>query len=295
MVSPAPGEDVRRRGRVAALGPCAQGGLGSQQVPVGTADGPRDPSVLAGRAHLAPDAGAGRALRCGPRPGRARHRPPRGGRARRGGRRRRSWPAGGRSSASMRKDMEDPDWFFDPVTGRRAPQGDYCFRIDHRSEHVTGNVKQVWELSRLHHLTVLAAAYALSGDERYAQRVAAPPSLVVGPEPVPVRGALDERDRGRAATDHLGLDPAAARRLGRARRRCSSTTTPPSPRSGGTSATWPASAAGDPRPTTTSSPRRPDSSWAPSPSTGSPRASAGRRRAPPCSRTSWPRTPSRAG
>jgi hypothetical protein len=71
----------------------------------------------------------------------------------------------------MRKDMEDPDWFFDPVTGRRAPQGDYCFRIDYRSEDVTGNVKQVWELSRLHHLTVLAAAYALSGDERYAERV----------------------------------------------------------------------------------------------------------------------------
>ncbi len=71
----------------------------------------------------------------------------------------------------MRKDMEDPDWFFDPVTGRRAPQGDYCFRVDYRSEDVTGNVKQVWELSRMHHLTVLAAAYAVSGDERYAERV----------------------------------------------------------------------------------------------------------------------------
>jgi len=70
-----------------------------------------------------------------------------------------------------RKDLEDPDWFFDPVTGRRAPQGDYCFRIDHRSEDVTGNVKQVWELSRMHHLTVLAAAFAFSGDERYARRV----------------------------------------------------------------------------------------------------------------------------
>ncbi len=71
----------------------------------------------------------------------------------------------------MRKDLEDPDWFFDPVTGRRAPQADYCFRIDHRSEDVTGNVKQVWELSRMHHLTVLAAAFAFTGDERYATRV----------------------------------------------------------------------------------------------------------------------------
>ncbi len=71
----------------------------------------------------------------------------------------------------MRKDMEDPDWFFDPVTGRRAPREEYSFRINYRSEDVTGNVKQVWELSRMHHLTILAAAYALSGEERYAERV----------------------------------------------------------------------------------------------------------------------------
>ena len=74
---------------------------------------------------------------------------------------------------AVRRDMEDPDWFFDPVTGRRAPQADYCFRVNHRSEDVTGNVKQIWELSRMHHLTVLAAAFALSGDGRYAERVAA--------------------------------------------------------------------------------------------------------------------------
>ncbi len=73
---------------------------------------------------------------------------------------------------AVRQDMEDPDWFFDPVTGRRAPQVDYCFNVDHRCEDVTGNVKQIWELSRMHHLTVLAAAFALSGDERYAERTA---------------------------------------------------------------------------------------------------------------------------
>ena len=73
---------------------------------------------------------------------------------------------------AVRQDMEDPDWFFDPVTARRAPQVDYCFNVDHRSEDVTGNVKQIWELSRLQHLTVLAAAFALSGDERYAERAA---------------------------------------------------------------------------------------------------------------------------
>ena len=73
---------------------------------------------------------------------------------------------------TLRQDLEDPDWFFDPVTGRRAPQFDYCFKVNHRSEDVTGNVKQIWELSRMHHVTVLAAAFALSGDERYAERAA---------------------------------------------------------------------------------------------------------------------------
>lgn len=72
-----------------------------------------------------------------------------------------------------RSDMKAPDWFFDPVTGRRAPQGQYCFKVEHRDEEVTGNIKQVWELSRMHHVTVLSAAYAFSGDESYAQRVAA--------------------------------------------------------------------------------------------------------------------------
>src|SRR5205823_5555065 len=43
---------------------------------------------------------------------------------------------------------------------------------DHRDPQVTGNVKQVWELSRLHHVTVLAAAYALSRNEKYAERAA---------------------------------------------------------------------------------------------------------------------------
>jgi hypothetical protein len=71
-----------------------------------------------------------------------------------------------------RKDLDDPDWFLDPSSGLRAPDRQYCFRIDHRSEAVTGNVKQVWEPARMHHLTVLAAAYAISGEDRYARRVA---------------------------------------------------------------------------------------------------------------------------
>ncbi len=63
-----------------------------------------------------------------------------------------------------------PDWFLDPVTGRRAPSDAPWFQVRYRDEHVVGNVKAVWEISRLHHLTVLAAAYSSSGDERYARR-----------------------------------------------------------------------------------------------------------------------------
>ena len=63
-----------------------------------------------------------------------------------------------------RHDMAAPDWFYDPVTGRRAPREQYAFAIDHRSQDRIGNVKQVWELSRHHHLTVLSAAWVATGD-----------------------------------------------------------------------------------------------------------------------------------
>ena len=63
-----------------------------------------------------------------------------------------------------------PDWFHDPLTGRRAPSDEPWFRVPYRDERRVGNVKLVWEISRLHHLTVLAAAYRVSGDRRYASR-----------------------------------------------------------------------------------------------------------------------------
>jgi len=72
----------------------------------------------------------------------------------------------------LRTDLERPDWFSDPVSGRRAEADRYAFRINQRSEEQTGNVKQVWEISRLQHLTLLATAWFLSGDEAYARRVA---------------------------------------------------------------------------------------------------------------------------
>jgi hypothetical protein len=71
-----------------------------------------------------------------------------------------------------RTDLAQPDWFHDPVTGRRAPADRCAFRINHRSEAETGNIKQIWEVSRLQHLTLLATAWFLSHDEVYARRVA---------------------------------------------------------------------------------------------------------------------------
>jgi hypothetical protein len=72
----------------------------------------------------------------------------------------------------LRDDMADPDWWWDPKTGRRAPEG-YAFDVPYRSEDAVGDIKQIWEPSRHQHLTVLAAAYAITGNERYADRVAA--------------------------------------------------------------------------------------------------------------------------
>ena len=59
----------------------------------------------------------------------------------------------------VRTDMVQPDWFYDPVTGRRSAPDKYAFKIDQRSEEQAGNIKQVWELNRLQHLTLLAAAW----------------------------------------------------------------------------------------------------------------------------------------
>ncbi|MFI1766370.1 alginate lyase family protein [Streptomyces sp. NPDC020800] len=70
-----------------------------------------------------------------------------------------------------RDDLADPDWWYDPKTGRRAPWG-YAFDVPYRSEDAVGDIKQIWELSRHQYLTQLAAAYAITGDERYAERVA---------------------------------------------------------------------------------------------------------------------------
>jgi len=71
-----------------------------------------------------------------------------------------------------RHDMASPDWSLDPKTGHSAPADAYAFDVPYRDEHAVGDIKQIWEPSRHQHLTVLAAAYAVTGDARYAERVA---------------------------------------------------------------------------------------------------------------------------
>jgi hypothetical protein len=71
-----------------------------------------------------------------------------------------------------RTDLAMPDWFRDPVTGRRSSPDRFAFQINPRSEHQVGNIKQVWEISRLQHLTLLATAWYLTRDQVYARRAA---------------------------------------------------------------------------------------------------------------------------
>jgi hypothetical protein len=71
-----------------------------------------------------------------------------------------------------RGDMLAPDWFFDPATGLRSDPAQYAFAINQRAEERVGNIKQVWELNRLQHLTLLAAAWYLTDSDKYARCVA---------------------------------------------------------------------------------------------------------------------------
>ena len=201
----------------------------------------------------------------------------------------------------VRDDLADPDWWCDPKTGRRAPSG-YAFDVPYRNEDAVGDIKQIWEPSRHQYLTVLAAAYAVTGDERYAERVADAPAVVVGGQPAAARRALDQRHRAGHPAAVLGVGPPAARRLAGRGRAVRGQPGGADTRSGTTSAGWPPSPAGGRRRTTTSSPRPPGSSPRPARSRGSPpsAALAGRRAAlagaaaarptpsAPASTASWP-------
>lgn len=64
----------------------------------------------------------------------------------------------------------DPiDWRLDPVWGRQSPLVHWS-QIDPLDPAVVGDSKIVWELNRHQWIVRLAQAWALTGDERYAER-----------------------------------------------------------------------------------------------------------------------------
>ena len=68
--------------------------------------------------------------------------------------------------------QEDPiDWQVDPSSGKGTTLS-FSPRLDFRNPEAVGSIKNIWEKNRHQHLTVLAAAFALSGAERYAAEVA---------------------------------------------------------------------------------------------------------------------------
>ena len=67
---------------------------------------------------------------------------------------------------------EAPDWFRDPLTGMTSGPGTYAFEVPYRDEATVGNIKYLWEMSRHQATTLLAAAWWITGEERYAERVA---------------------------------------------------------------------------------------------------------------------------
>lgn len=80
------------------------------------------------------------------------------------------WPVFGQDRTDL---SPVPDWFRDGATDLTDRRNAYCFDLDWRDESNGLDLKRVWELSRHHHLTVLAAAFALTRDPRYAERIAA--------------------------------------------------------------------------------------------------------------------------
>lgn len=71
---------------------------------------------------------------------------------------------------------EDIDWHLDPKHGARTPADEYSYAIwdyaGSAASAVEFDVKYVLEFSRHHHTTVLAAAYWLTGEARYAEAAA---------------------------------------------------------------------------------------------------------------------------
>jgi hypothetical protein len=69
--------------------------------------------------------------------------------------------------------QESPlDWHRDPQTGRRA-LFEFGLGLDFLDPRLVGNIKYVWEKNRHHHLTLLALAWALTKQDRFANEIQA--------------------------------------------------------------------------------------------------------------------------
>jgi hypothetical protein len=64
------------------------------------------------------------------------------------------------------------DWHLDPKTQTRAPTDSYAFDIPFVGGASRFDTKYVWELSRHHQTTLLAMAFWLTGEDRYARAAA---------------------------------------------------------------------------------------------------------------------------
>jgi hypothetical protein len=62
------------------------------------------------------------------------------------------------------------DWHLDSVHGRRAPRKAF-YRVRYLDFDEVGDSKVTWELNRHQHFVILAKAYRLTGDPRYADEI----------------------------------------------------------------------------------------------------------------------------
>lgn len=67
---------------------------------------------------------------------------------------------------------DDIHWNYEPKAEKRTPVGP-SWAIDERDYRETGDARWVWEPNRHHHFVVLARAYFLTGDLRFAREVIA--------------------------------------------------------------------------------------------------------------------------
>jgi hypothetical protein len=65
---------------------------------------------------------------------------------------------------------DPPQWNRDPLTGTLAPLM-HASALDYRDERLVGNIKYLWEPNRHLHIPVLAQAYILTGEAKYARAV----------------------------------------------------------------------------------------------------------------------------